>query len=58
MQRRLGHSSAVATLDTYTHLWSDSDDRKREVVESALSAVADTVRTAGGDRSVYAAQEG
>jgi hypothetical protein len=23
---RLGHSSAVTTLNTYSHLWPDSDD--------------------------------
>lgn len=44
VQRRLGHSSAAIALDIYTHLWSDSDDRTRKVVELALSAPADTVR--------------
>ncbi|MGH3785857.1 MAG: tyrosine-type recombinase/integrase [Pseudonocardiaceae bacterium] len=51
VQRRLGHSSAAMTLDTYTHLWPDSDDRTRQAVERALSAkieaAADTVRTTG-----------
>lgn len=47
VQRRLGHSSAAVTLDTYTHLWPDSDDRTRDAVELALSAPADSVRTAG-----------
>ncbi len=45
VQKRLGHSSAAMTLDTYAHLWPDSDDRTREAVERALSAPADTVRT-------------
>lgn len=27
VQARLGHASAVETLDTYSHLWPDSDDR-------------------------------
>ena len=31
VQTRLGHSSAAITLDTYTHLWPDSDDRTREL---------------------------
>ncbi|MDQ3151690.1 MAG: hypothetical protein M3R63_08220 [Actinomycetota bacterium] len=44
---RLAHSSAAVTLDTYTHLRPDSDGRIREAVELALSAVADTARTAG-----------
>jgi integrase len=47
VQQRLGHSSAAMTLDTYTHLWPDSDDRTREAVERALSAPADSARTNG-----------
>jgi integrase len=47
VQRRLGHSSAAITLDVYTHLWPDSDDRTREAVELALSASADSARTGG-----------
>lgn len=45
VQKRMGHSSAAVTLDTYAHLWPDADDRTREAVERALSAPADTVRT-------------
>jgi integrase len=26
VQARLGHSSAAETLDTYSHLWPDSED--------------------------------
>lgn len=48
VQKRLGHSSAVVTLDTYAHLWPDSDDRTREAVEAALSGPADSVRTESG----------
>ena len=29
VQSRLGHSSATETLDTYAHLWPDSDDSTR-----------------------------
>ena len=36
VQMRLGHASAMETLNTYAHLWPDSDDRTREAVESAL----------------------
>jgi hypothetical protein len=32
VQKRLGHKSAVETLDTYSHLWPDSEDRTREAV--------------------------
>lgn len=45
VQKRLGHSSAAMTLDTYAHLWPDSDDRTRQAVERALSAPADNSRT-------------
>src|SRR3954452_1854900 len=45
---RLGHSSAAQTLDVYSHLWPDSDDRTRDAVDAVLGAVADSVRTAEG----------
>src|SRR5687768_5282630 len=38
VQARLGHATAAETLDTYSHLWPDSDDRTREAVDSALGA--------------------
>jgi hypothetical protein len=38
VQSRLGHASATETLDTYAHLWPDSEDRTREAVDSALGA--------------------
>jgi integrase len=36
VQARLGHASASETLDTYSHLWPDSDDRTRTAVGSVL----------------------
>jgi hypothetical protein len=33
---RLGHGSAVVTLDTYGHLWPDDDDLTRTVMDAAL----------------------
>jgi integrase len=49
VQERLGHASAVETLDTYSHLWPDSDDRTREAVDSVLGgSPADSLRTAEG----------
>jgi integrase len=45
VQARLGHASANQTLDTYSHLWQDSDDRTPTAVDSVLSA--DYVRTEG-----------
>ena len=40
VQRRLGHKSAVETLDTYSHLWPDSEDRTREAVDAVLGRAA------------------
>lgn len=50
VQDRLGHKSAQETLDTYSHLWPDADDRTREAVDVALggAARADSPRTAEG----------
>ena len=47
VQTVLGHSSAVITLQTYSHLWPGDDDRTREVMDAALSPLADSLRTAG-----------
>jgi integrase len=45
VQARLGHASAAETLDTYSHLWPDSDDRTRAAVDAVL--LADSARTKG-----------
>jgi integrase len=49
VQARLGHSSAAQTLDVYSHLWPDSDDRTRDAVDTVLGTVADSLRTVEGD---------
>jgi len=36
VQGRLGHATASETLDTYGHLWPDSEDRTRDAVEAVL----------------------
>lgn len=36
VQSRLGHATASETLDTYGHLWPDSDDRTRQAVDKVL----------------------
>jgi DNA-binding NarL/FixJ family response regulator len=36
VQRRLGHATVAETLDTYAHLWPDSDERTREAIDSVL----------------------
>lgn len=45
VQARLGHKSATETLDTYSHLWPDSDDRTRQAVDDILGGSADSLRT-------------
>jgi integrase len=35
VQARLGHAAASETLDTYSHLWPDSEERTREAVDEA-----------------------
>jgi integrase len=45
VQARLGHASAVEALDTYSHLWPDSDDRTRDAIDSVLGFTADPLRT-------------
>lgn len=49
VQERLGHTSAQMTLDTYSHLWPDSDDSTRAAVDLVLGdpAVSDSCQTAG-----------
>jgi integrase len=39
IQKRLGHQSAVETLDTYGHLWPDSDDETRDAVDTSLGGL-------------------
>ncbi|MFC6151547.1 MULTISPECIES: tyrosine-type recombinase/integrase [Mumia] len=38
VQARLGHASAKETLDTYSHLWPDSEDMTRAAIDSVLGA--------------------
>ncbi len=40
VQARLGHATAAETLDTYSHLWPDSEDRTREAVDVVLGSGA------------------
>jgi integrase len=39
VQARLGHASASETLDTYSHLWPDAEDRTCAAVDSVLGAI-------------------
>ncbi len=36
VQARLGHASPSETLETYAHLWHDSDDRTRSAIDAEL----------------------
>jgi hypothetical protein len=36
VQSSLGPATAAATLDTYSHLWPNSDERTREAVDETL----------------------
>lgn len=45
VQSRLGHATAAETLDTYSHLWPDSEDRTRDAIDSVLGT-AYPLRTA------------
>ncbi len=45
VQTVLGHSSAAITLRVYSHLWPGDEDRTRSVLDAALTAPADQVRT-------------
>ena len=44
VQRHLGHASAKTTLDTYAHLFPDSEDVTRQALEAGLvGVVGDTL---------------
>jgi integrase len=45
VQARLGHASAAETLDTYSHLWPDAEDRTRAAIDTAWRSHADYSRT-------------
>lgn len=42
VQKALGHASARETLDTYGHIWPDSEDLTRRAIDLALGRVEDT----------------
>lgn len=50
VQTVLGHSSAAITLRVYSHLWPGDEDRTRSVMDAALTAPADQVRTEPGSQ--------
>lgn len=40
VQARLGHHDANETLNTYSHLWPDSEDRTRAAVDDVLGSLS------------------
>lgn len=52
VQNRMGHASAMITLDVYGHLWPDSEDRTRAAVDDWLSPPADSPRTENASSQV------
>ena len=43
VQRHLGHTSAKVTLDTYAHLWPESEEVKRRALDAGLAAIVSPV---------------
>ncbi|GGT08935.1 hypothetical protein GCM10010207_04390 [Streptomyces atratus] len=37
VSERLGHTNAAMTLNIYTHLWPDSEERTRAAVDKAYA---------------------
>ncbi len=53
VQRAMGHSAPSITLNTYSHLWPDAEDRTRGAAsEMFAQATADQLRTGDGIRSL------
>ena len=51
IQSRLGHHDATETLNTYAHLWPDSEDRTRAAIDDILgSPASDTRQTVNENR--------
>lgn len=48
VQAALGHKSASETLDTYSHLWPDDDDRSRDAVDLAFGGKRPTLTAVAG----------
>jgi integrase len=44
VQARLRHASAKTTLDTYAHLWPDSDESTRAAIDAVMQERAEELR--------------
>lgn len=49
VQARLRHASAKTTLDTYAHLWPDSDESTRTAIDAVMAARAASVQSADSE---------
>lgn len=49
VQARLRHASATTTLDTYTHLWPDSDESTRSAIDAVMQARTEASQSAESD---------
>lgn len=49
VQARLRHASAKTTLDTYTHLWPDSDESTRTAIDAVMTARLEAIQSAAAD---------
>ena len=47
VQNRLGHRSAVTTLDIYGSLWPDAEDETRLAIDAELGRSSDQVAEGG-----------
>jgi integrase len=45
VQHFLGHKNSSETLDTYSHLWPNDEDRIRDAIDAGLSQSEDQMRT-------------
>jgi len=52
VQRALGHSKPSTTLDTYSHLWPDSEDRTRSAAGALMTSVETTPSSGAGVTNV------
>ena len=48
VQARLRHGSAKTTLDTYAHIWPDTEESARSAIRNVLADRADILRTPAG----------
>jgi len=48
VSERLGHSNAAMTLNVYSHLWPDDEDRTRQAIDGLFHTETTKLRSVGG----------